>query len=185
MNRLRVNKEEGEGARAKAKMDASGLKTLNAITSFHFRSRAPLFRSLQFAQFKHKLHFSLSSPRFSPLCSLHTQTCIYVYLSMLFAFSCLGWMWYELMGVIFLWCCSGKNWGGFFAFASRCRRGGERGVFEKEASSSGFSITSGTTTECCKCFQRHQLLDLYLFPLVYTTPFVNFIFYFWISLGIW
>ncbi|XP_059463603.1 uncharacterized protein LOC132192319 [Corylus avellana] len=49
-------------------MDASGLKTLNAITSFHFRSKAPLFRSPHFAQFKHKLHLSLSSPRFSLLC---------------------------------------------------------------------------------------------------------------------
>ncbi|KAG6630217.1 putative tRNA (cytidine(34)-2'-O)-methyltransferase isoform X1 [Carya illinoinensis] len=54
-------------------MDTSRLRTLNAISPlhfhFHFRSKDRLFRSIQFAQFKHKLHLSLSSP-FSPLCSL-------------------------------------------------------------------------------------------------------------------
>ncbi|XP_035540983.1 putative tRNA (cytidine(34)-2'-O)-methyltransferase isoform X2 [Juglans regia] len=52
-------------------MDGSSLRALNAISPlhfhFHFRSKCPLFRSIQFAQFKHKL--SLSSSPFSPLCS--------------------------------------------------------------------------------------------------------------------
>jgi len=154
-------------------MDASGLKTLNAITSFHFRSRAPLFRSLHFAQFKHKLHLSLSSPRFSPICSLHTQTCIYVYEFICVCFSCLGWMWFDI----------------FFIFtAERAEesslplpRGAGEAVSE-EVSRRGFSITSGTT-ECCKCFQRHQLLDLYFFSVSLYNP--NCSFFFLISLGIW
>ncbi|KAK9282756.1 hypothetical protein L1049_010977 [Liquidambar formosana] len=54
-------------------MDTSGLKTLNAITPFHFRSRASsLFRPFYLAHVKNKIHLSLSSShlRFSPLCSL-------------------------------------------------------------------------------------------------------------------
>ncbi|XP_057509940.1 uncharacterized protein LOC130792458 [Actinidia eriantha] len=51
---------------------SSGLRTLTTLTTpLHFRSRALLFRPLQFAQLNSRFHFSLSSPsRSSPLCSL-------------------------------------------------------------------------------------------------------------------
>ena len=51
-------------------MDATGIKSLNIATPFHFRPKACLFRPFSLVQLKNTLHLSLSSPRLSPLCSL-------------------------------------------------------------------------------------------------------------------
>lgn len=52
-------------------MDSCGLKTLNFITPFHFRSRASLFCPFYFRHVRKKIHQSLPSSfsRLSPLCS--------------------------------------------------------------------------------------------------------------------